>query len=594
MIKDYLKDNILVTDGAMGTYYMKDKVNSVSCCELANITNPEEIKKIHMEYIDAGAKLIRTNTFAANREALDVNDEELKKIIINGYKIAKEVAKDKDVFVAASIGPIRANVEKDVDIFSEYKYIVDNFLEIGAEIFVFETFSKLDYLNEISTYIKSKNENAFIITNFAIMGDGFTRDGVSLNKIVNEIKSYRSVNIYGFNCGSGPTHLYKLLKGIDIKNDIVAVLPNTGYPEVINERTIYPNNPEYFAHKMMDFKRLGFRILGGCCGTSPEHIKKLVEALNNNDKLEIKRYKKEESYNNRILKKENKFLNKLKEDKFVIAVELAPPFDTNIDKMMHCAKVCKENNLDLVTIPDSPMSKVRVDSTILATKIKREIGIDVMPHVCCRDKNTNAIRSGLMGAHIEDIRNVLALTGDPMSDINKVETKSVFNLNSFKLINLISEMNNEVFEGDSITIGAALNLNVRNKDIEVARMKKKKENGANFFLTQPIFDDETFKYLKKVKEENNVKILGGILPIVSYKNAQFLNNELPGVNIPKEYIDRFTLDMDKEEAEKVGIDIAVELGNKMKDIVDGFYFITPFKRIEMIMKIIDGIKNSHC
>ena len=220
MIKDYLKDNILVTDGAMGTYYMKDKVNSVSCCELANITNPEEIKKIHMEYIDAGAKLIRTNTFAANREALDVNDEELKKIIINGYKIAKEVAKDKDVFVAASIGPIRANVEKDVDIFSEYKYIVDNFLEIGADIFVFETFSKLDYLNEISTYIKSKNENAFIITNFAIMGDGFTRDGASLNKIVNEIKSYRSVDIYGFNCGSGPTHLYKLLKGIDIKNDI--------------------------------------------------------------------------------------------------------------------------------------------------------------------------------------------------------------------------------------------------------------------------------------------------------------------------------------------------------------------------------------
>ena len=271
---------------------------------------------------------------------------------------------------------------------------------------------------------------------------------------------------------------------------------------------------------------------------------------------------------------------------------MAPPFDTSIDKMMHCAKVCKDNNIDLVTIPDSPMSKVRVDSTILATKIKREIGIDAMPHICCRDKNTNAIRSGLMGAHIENIRNVLALTGDPMSDINKVEAKSVFNLNSFKLINLISEMNKEIFTDDDITIGAALNLNVRNKDIEVSRMKKKIENGANFFITQPIYDDETFEYLKKVKEENDVKILGGILPIVSYKNAQFLNNELPGVRIPNEYLNRFTLDMSKEEAEKVGIEIAVELGNKMKDIVDGFYFVTPFKRVEMIMKIIDGIKNS--
>ncbi|CDM69284.1 Methylenetetrahydrofolate reductase [Clostridium bornimense] len=589
MIKDYLKDKILVTDGAMGTYYMRDKVNAVPCCELANILNPEEIKKIHMEYIEAGAKLIRTNTFAANREALDVTDEELKKIIVNGYKIAKDAAKGKEVFVAASIGPIRTNVEKDVDIFSEYKYIVDNFLEVGADIFVFETFSKLDYLDKISTYIKGKNKDAFIITNFAIMGDGFTRDGVSLNKIISEIKTYKSVDIYGFNCGSGPTHLYKLLKEIDIKDDIVAVLPNTGYPEVINERTIYPNNPEYFGYKMMDFKRLGFRILGGCCGTSPEHIKKIVEALNRNDKLEIKRYKQEEGNNNITLKKENKFLGKLKENKFVLAVELAPPFDTSIDKMMHCAKVCKDNNIDLVTIPDSPMSKVRVDSIILATKIKREIGIDAMPHICCRDKNTNAIRSGLMGAHIEDIRNVLALTGDPMSDINKLETKSVFNLNSFKLINLISEMNEEVFTDDNIAIGGALNLNVRNKDIEVSRMKKKIERGANFFLTQPIYDDETFEYLKKVKEENNVKILGGILPIVSYKNAQFLNNELPGVHIPEKYLNRFTLDMDKEEAEKVGIEIAVELGNKMKDIVDGFYFITPFKRVEMIIKIIDRI-----
>lgn len=592
MIKEYLKDKILVTDGAMGTYYMRDKVNAAPCCELANILNPEEIKKIHMEYIEAGAKLIRTNTFAANREALDVTDEELKKIIVNGYEIAKDAVKGTDVFVGASIGPIRTNVEKNVDIFSEYKYIVDNFLEVGADIFVFETFSKLDYLDEISTYIKGRNKNAFIITNFAIMGDGFTRDGVSLNKILSEIKTYKSIDIYGFNCGSGPTHLYKLLKGIDIKNDIVAVLPNTGYPEVINERTIYPNNPEYFGYKMMDFKRLGFRILGGCCGTSPEHIKKIVEALNKNDKLEIKRYKQKETTNNKTLKKENKFLAKLKDNKFVIAVELAPPFDTSIDKMMHCAKVCKDNNIDLVTIPDSPMSKVRVDSTILATKIKREIGIDAMPHICCRDKNTNAIRSGLMGAHIENIRNVLALTGDPMSDINKVEAKSVFNLNSFKLINLISEMNKEIFTDDDITIGAALNLNVRNKDIEVSRMKKKIENGANFFITQPIYDDETFEYLKKVKEENDVKILGGILPIVSYKNAQFLNNELPGVRIPNEYLNRFTLDMSKEEAEKVGIEIAVELGNKMKDIVDGFYFITPFKRVEMIIKIIDKIQNS--
>lgn len=592
MIREYLKDKILITDGAMGTYYMRDKTSPVYSCELANILNPEEIKKIHMEYIEAGAKLIRTNTFAANKESLNVNDDKLGEVIINGYEIAKEVAKDKEVFVAASIGPIRPFSGKNVDIYKEYKFIVDKFIEAGADIFLFETFSKLDYLDEISQYIKSKNDKAFVITNFAIMGDGFTRDGISLNKIINTVKKFKAVDIYGFNCGSGPTHLYRLLKSIDLSEDIVAVLPNTGYPEARGERTIYPNNPEYFGQKMIDFKNLGFKILGGCCGTSPKHIKKLVEAIEKNKKLEIKQYKGSEAKVEEKKEKENKFLNKLKNNEFVLTVELAPPFDTDINKLMHCAKVCKENNIDLVTIPDSPMSKVRADSILLAAKIKREIGIEVMPHICCRDRNTNAIRSGLIGAHIEDLRNVLALTGDPIADVNKLDTKSVFNLNSFKLMKLISEMNEEVFQGENITIGGALNLNVRNKDIEVSRMKKKIENGANFFITQPIYDDETFEYLKKVKEENNVKILGGILPIVSYKNAQFLNNELPGVHIPQKYINRFTIDMDKEEAEKVGIEIAVELGNKMKDIVDGFYFVTPFKRVEMIMKIIDGIRNS--
>ena len=254
------------------------------------------------------------------------------------------------------------------------------------------------------------------------------------------------------------------------------------------------------------------------------------------------------------------------------------------------AKVCKDNNIDIVTVPDSPMSKVRADSVVMSSKIKREIGIEAMPHMCCRDKNTNAIRSSLIGGHIEEIRNILAITGDPISDASRIETKSVFNLNSFKLIELINDMNNEVFTSDDIFIGGALNLNVLNKEVEYGRMMKKVERGAKFFLTQPIYDDSAVEFLKSIKERTDVKILGGILPVVSYRNAMFLNNELPGVTIPQEILNRFSEDMNREEGQNIGIDIAVSMGKKLKGICDGLYFITPFGRVNMIVDIVNRIK----
>ena len=211
-----------------------------------------------------------------------------------------------------------------------------------------------------------------------------------------------------------------------------------------------------------------------------------------------------------------------------------------------------------------------------------------MPHICCRDKNINAIRSGLLAAHIEGIRNVLAVTGDPVSTEERGSIQSVFNLNSFKLMELISQMNDEVFSQDPISIGGALNLNVKNKEAEAGRMYKKAQNGAAFFLTQPIYDDVTIAFLKNMKRDN-IKILGGILPVVSYRNAQFLNNELPGVHIPDEYVRRFHIDMSKEEAEQAGIEIAVEIANKIKPYVDGIYFMTPFNRVSMILRIMEEI-----
>lgn len=588
VIREYLKDNILVTDGAMGTYYSKITGDYNSFCEFANIDNPNIISKIHKEYIKAGAKLIRTNTFSANTLTLDVSRKELKEIITEGYMIAKKAAENENVFVAADIGPInKFEMEKPVEyVINEYKFIVDVFMDLGADIFVFETLSSADYLGKVSEYIKNRNKNAFILTQFAVMQDGFTREGISIKRIIEEIKKIKSIDAYGFNCGSGPTHLYKIVKNLKIDEDIVSVLPNAGYPEIVNERMVYVDNPDYFASKVAKIKSIGAKILGGCCGTTPKHIEKLVSKLNENFGILNHEIKVKEKNTVKKVKENNRFLDKLIKGECPVAVELDPPFDISTEKIMHAAKVCKENNIDLVTVADSPMSKVRVDSVVIAAKIKREIGIDAMPHMCCRDKNINAIRSSLLAAHIEGIRNVLAITGDPVTGIDKVNTKSVFNLNSFKLMSLINGMNREVFKGDEISIGGALNLNVLNKEHEVARMNKKIENGGKFFLTQPIFEDKTIDFLSSMEKNKNVKIIGGILPLVSYRNVQFINNELFGVNIPEEYIGRFKPDMSREEAEEAGINLSVELINKIKNYVDGIYIVTPFNRIEMVIKIL--------
>lgn len=592
-IREYLSENILVTDGAMGTYF-GDLVGNIESCEMASINNPEIIKKIHTEYIEAGAKLLRTNTFSANTLSMNISREQLKELIEAGYDIAKEAA-DGRAFVGCSIGPLHETSFKKKytpDFLNEYKFIVDSFLNKGADVFVFETFGSLDYIPEITRYIKSRNEDAFILVQFAVMADGHTRRGLSVSKIISEMESLESVDSFGFNCGSGPAHIYNILKTLDIfKDNIISVLPNAGYPEIINRRMVYVNNPEYFSERITEIVKLGAKIVGGCCGTTPSHIREIIKKLDEDRDLEFKSEEDTKKPEKSQVKEGNSFKKKLENKEFVIAVEIDPPFDISIEKSIENARVCKENGVDIVTVADSPRGVARVDSFMTASKIKSDVGIEVMPHICCRDKNMNALKSGVMGAYINGVRNILAITGDPVLDIETVATKSVFNMNSYQLINMIEDLNQEMFSGDEILIGGALNLNVNNKDAQIERMKRKSDKGARIYLTQPIFDDESIEYLSKLDRGDN-KILAGIMPVVSYKNAQFLNNELPGIKIPDKYVQMFKGETDKEKSVEIGINIAEETINKIKPYVDGIYFITPFNRIDIITQLIEktGLK----
>lgn len=592
-IREYLNSNILVTDGAMGTYF-GDLVGNIESCEMASVKNPDIIKKIHREYIEAGAKLLRTNTFSANTLSMNIGRSELKELLEASYDIAKEVAGD-NAFVGCSIGPLhetRLKKKSSPDFLTEYKFIVDSFIDKGADIFVFETFGSLDFIPEITRYIKSKNDNAFVLVQFAVMADGHTRRGLSVSKIISEMEALESVDSFGFNCGSGPAHIYNILKKLDIfKSNIISVLPNAGYPEIVNRRMVYVNNPEYFSEKITDIVKLGAKIVGGCCGTTPSHIREIVKQLDEDRTLEFKSESVDKKAETVQVKKGNSFKKKLDNKEFVIAVEIDPPFDINIQKSIDNARICKENGVDIVTVADSPRGVARVDSFMVASKIKSDVGIEVMPHICCRDKNMNALKSGIMGAYINGIRNILAITGDPVLDIETVSTKSVFNMNSYQLINMIENLNQEMFGGDEILIGGALNLNVKNKDAQIERMRRKSDKGASIYLTQPIFDDESIEYLSKLDKEGN-KILAGIMPVVSYKNAQFLNNELPGIKIPDKYVQMFKEEKNKEKSVEIGINIAKETINKIKPHVDGIYFITPFNRIDIITELIEktGLK----
>ena len=584
---------ILLTDGAMGTYYAELTGDVLGFCEFANVNYPETILKIHKSYLAAGAGLIRTNTFATNRYALNVSREEQTWILRKGFEIAAKAAKGTNAFVAASIGPIRrTGEEEEQEILDEFLFMAKTLVEAGARNFIFETFSDTAFLPTVAQSIKEWAPDAFILTQFAFSTDGMTRDGYGIHTIFAEIDNCSAIDAYGFNCGSGPSQLRKLLGQLEIKEKPVSVLPNASYPELVNERTVYVNNPSYFASVMEDVVEHGAQIVGGCCGTTPQHIRALAEQLGHLKPVSQPAHIDHPTTKKTLHRQTSLFQAKLDRGDFITAVEMDPPFDIQIDKMIEHAKLCAAAGVDLITIADSPRGIARVDSLMTAALLHRETGMEVMPHLCCRDKNINAIRSGLMACHIEGIRNILAVTGDPILEADKVTTKSVFNLNSFRLIDLISVMNREMCPDKNMTIAAALNLNVPDLEKEYGRMMKKAEKGTAVFLTQPIFDERAVAALRDIRERFDVKVIAGIMPLVSYKNAVFLNNEVPGIQVPEHVVARFSQNMNREEAEAEGIRIALEIATKIRPDVNGFYMIIPFSRTKMVLDILQTLRNN--
>lgn len=591
-IREYLKKSKLIADGSFGTYYSQ-KYKTVEIPEYANITAPQRISEIHTEYINSGAKLIRTNTFASNTYSLDCSIEQVKENIKAAYKIAKEAVEQsgKEIFIAGNIGPVPAVFQPDFEaVEEEYYQIAKTFIDEGADILCFETFTQSEHIMPAIKRIKEEC-NPFIIVQFCVNQYGYSEAGESAERLVSETAFSKCVDAVGLNCGVGPAHMQQILSKINLNNNCFATaMPNAGYPLLVRNRVKYADNPIYFASKVNGMALLGADIIGGCCGTTPDYIREVAKTIDLTPTVKSDETSANNENEKSVIKK-SFFRNAdgTIKDKKLIAVELAPPFGADDKKLLEAAHMLKGLGVDVLTFPDSPSGRTRIDSVLMAQKVKNVTGFEVMPHICCRDKNAIAVRSTFLGASINDINNFLIITGDPIPVMARQVVKSVFNFDSVGLMRIADEMNSEALKDSPLTYGGAINQSRRRIESEIKRVQKKMDAGAEFFLTQPVFTAEDAERLRRIKEETGARILCGIMPLVSRKNALFMKNEISGVNVTDEVIERYPENAGREDGENVGVELAKEMIAATRDFADGYYFSFPFNRTYLLKRIIEEL-----
>lgn len=582
-IREFLQNNVLIFDGAMGTYYSSIVNEPAINCEMANIQHPEVIESIHKEYIAAGAHAIKTNTFGVNRKNFGENSKLLEQLVDAAVEIARRSANDT-TYIFADIGPIDGEEEEKV--VEQYKEVVDLFLKQGINYFLFETNSSTTGLFETARYIKEKSPEAFIINSFAVLPDGYSSEGRYYRKLLSRNEENASVDILGLNCVCGPAHMLTLLENVHTTD--ISIMPNAGYPVVRGRRTFYSNGPTYYAEQLENIVKKGVQIVGGCCGTTPAHIKAFVERLGSTSFVRQKIQPKSVVVTEEKDESKNYLWRKLEEGKKVIAVELDSPKNADLSGFMESARRLQTAGVDTLTIADCPIAVARMDSALLACKVKRELGLDVIPHMTCRDRNINAIKALLLGMHAEEIYNILAITGDPIPNAQRNEVSSVYQFNSRKLAAYIDSLNAEVFD-EGYKIYGALNVNARNFEVELRRAEQKIEHGMVGFLTQPVLTQEAVENLAKARERLSAKILGGIIPVVSEKNARFMDSEVNGIRVSEEIISQY-VGKNREEGEQLAVEISLDMAKKIKPYIDGYYLITPFNRVALMEKIIEGLR----
>lgn len=599
---EQLHERVLVGDGAIGTMLQARAGIAESGFERLNLTGPDLVQDLHADYIAAGAQVIETNTFGANRTRLHQFglEDSVREINLRGALLARKAAAGKEVFVAGSIGPLpRIRGESEPlsadEILSIFREQVFALAEGAVDLLILETFSDL---SQMKIALAAARETGLpLVASMSFLERGRISGGMAVEAVALELAA-AGAHCVGANCGAGTLEMTSNIE----RMAAVTLLPltayaNSGFPEYVDGRYIYRTAPEYFAARGLETAKAGANLVGGCCGTTPEHIRMLAASVRNMRPV-ARSIAPPVTIGIEKAAPATPRTGFLAEwgSKTIITVELDPPKGLDCSRVLEGCRVLRDAGADAINLAENPLSRVRMGNIALGELIQREAGIEVIIHVTCRDRNLIGLQSELMGASLLGIRSVLAVTGDPASMGEQSGASSVFDLNSLGLIALLRDLNaglngtgNSIDWGTGFTIGAAFNPNVRNMAAQVTRLKKKIDNGAMFVQTQPLFDLEKLETMLRLTADLAIPILPGILPLVSERNTEFLHNEVPGIVIPEEIRNRMR-GKTKDEGVREGLAIAREFIDAARTRVGGFYLMPPFGNYRIAAELVRYIR----
>jgi homocysteine S-methyltransferase len=598
---DRLKNEVIVGDGAIGTMLYAKGIGLDANFEHLNLVRPQIVLDLHAEYLAAGCRLIETNTFGANYTRLQPIGLEGKIAEINrkGALLARTVAGDR-ALVAGSVGPlVRVKGEETPLSPSErseiFRVQVNALAEGGVDLILLETFSDPDQI--VDAIAVARETGLPVIASMTFVEGGRTASGFTAEEIAERLTA-AGADAIGANCGAGPLEVLRIIRRLAAATSLpLSAFANSGFPEYVDGRHIYRCTPEYFAEMTAEMVQSGATIVGGCCGTTPDHIRAVALRLKGSPPAaRISPTLKASCIASTATPvRHPSFLDSWGK-RPVITVELDPPHGMDIAKVMEGSRALRDAGVDAINLAENPLGRVRLGNIALGSLIQRETDMEVIPHVTCRDRNLLGLQSDLMGASLLGIRNILAVTGDPARLGDQAGASSVFDLNSFELIKLVSDLNtginaigSPIGNGTGFTIGCAFNPNSPKIQVQIARLEKKIASGAGFAQTQPIYDPAILDAMLEGTAHLNIPILPGILPLVSERNCEYLHNEVPGIVIP-DAIRRRMKGKEKEAGIREGLDIAREFIALARNRVGGFYLIPPFGKYALALELIRFIR----
>ncbi|WP_161514984.1 bifunctional homocysteine S-methyltransferase/methylenetetrahydrofolate reductase [Priestia megaterium] len=586
-----LKSKILIGDGATGTLLYSHGIDS--CFEELNITKPEEVSRIHRAYVEAGANVIQTNTYSANYQKLARYglEDSVKDINVAGVKLAKQAAKDQ-AYVVGTLGGIRSFQKNAISLEEVKRSIREQMfwlLNEGVDGLLFETYYDFEELKTVLTLARKETDKP-IITHVSLHDIGVLQDGRPLADALKELEAL-GADVVGLNCRLGPYHMIQSLEEVPLPDcAFLSAYPNASLPAYVEGKLEYETNEDYFVESARLFREQGVRLIGGCCGTTPAHVRAMSSALKDLPPITSKVVKMRPAVTVQEREQQDKpHMHEIVKKRRSVIVELDPPKQLGPTKFLEGAKALDKVGVDAITLADNSLASPRISNLAMATLMQQETKARPLIHITCRDRNLIGLQSHLMGLHTLGMNQVLAITGDPSKVGDFPGATSVYDLSSFDLISLIAQFNEGLsYSGKPLgqktnfSIAAAFNPNVRHLDRAVQRLEKKIDCGAHYFITQPLYSTKQIEEVYEATKHLTTPVYIGIMPLTSARNARFIHHEVPGIKLSEDILERMdATGNDRIRGEVEGLAIAKNLIDTAYELFDGIYLITPFMRYEM-------------